>query len=267
MRKPRLLLLAAGTLGAIVIAGCCHSGPSTRLPPPPPTPGPRTLALLPLDNRTVSVDGPLILRSHFPKPFGARGWVIQPPGETDERLRGIGVTLGGQVPGIKLEELRKALGTEAALGGTLLTHSNLVLGVSNQQTLEAELILIDLTNGHVLWRGRRKLVESQDHGVRGNGAAAAIGLLAGVASGVAKNNMQQISDHLAWTFARAMPWAGPGYDVMPPVPPPPPPGASTPATNAAPTPPPGQAAVIPGAPTPTPTPAAPVPDGLDTWPR
>ena len=178
-------------------------------------------------NVTTSVDGPAVLREYFAPRVAQRGYVVQNLGDTDERLRGIGINLGGQVPGVKIAELRKALGTDAAIGGTLLKHGNIVLGIANQQTLEAEIVMVDLTNGRILDRQRRKVVHQEDFGRGGgNAAGALIGGAIGVASGVSRNSLKKESDQLSLLFANYLPRPGMGY---------PPYGAEPPPTAAAPT--------------------------------
>ena len=218
MRIPSCFarLFASGLF--LVATGCGHHRPPPR-PSGPVTlpPGPRTLAILPLANSTLSVDGPQVLRERLADSARAHGYWVQPLRDTDERLRGIGVTLGGQLAGVKLSELRGALGTDGAIGGTLLKHQNVVLGVANTQTLEAEMMELDLVTERVIFSAHRRYSHQQNYvtnGGRGSQADAAVCLLSGVfgvLGGISRNNMKQESWQLSQILCQQMPPAAAGY--------------------------------------------------------
>ena len=216
--SPAIRLLVAGLLLVPVAVGC---GPRIVSPPRPVVipPGPRTLAILPFSNTTLSVDGPQVLRERLAREAARHGYLVQPVRETDDLLRGIGITLGGQLPGVKLAELHDALGTDAAIGGTLLKHQNVVLGVVNTQTLEAEMMLLDLQEGNVRYTAKRKISDQQNyaqgaHGGNGHADAAVclISGLCGILGGISRNDMKVENEKLSQILCARMPPPGLGYN-------------------------------------------------------
>lgn len=174
--------------------------------------------MLPLDNTTLSLEGPNILRVRLRRVVSRFGYDVQPLGETDVALRRIGINLGGQVPLAHWEALRDALGTDAVVTGRVLRHSNVVTGVVNASTIEAEMAMTDLRTGQILWYSRRTVKRTSDIGDAAGDAGdarvgAAVCLVAGVVNliaGAAQHDLRAESEELAGLLCRGLPPPGQG---------------------------------------------------------
>lgn len=202
------------TTGAAGCGGKRHA--HTR--PWSPVGFPHSIAIAPLANDTLSIEGPKILRVRLRRALAAHGYQTQPLGVTDDHLRGIGITLGGQVPATPWEEMRDALGTDAVLTGRLIKHSAIVAGVVNTRTVEAEVVLTDLRTGQILWHARDKVVDVEDSGIHAASQAknaneglalCLIGTVCGLISGASQHDMRQENEQLAHAIARRAPLPGP----------------------------------------------------------
>ena len=206
------LVCVALALG-FVAAGCGkrHRGP----PPPPPPPYQRVvIAVLPLDNASLNMDAPGILRLDVWQRLGQKGYLVQPLGDSDERLRRAGVTLAGQLASMQTPELKLKLGVDRVVMGKVVNHQSLITGIYNRRTFEAELQMIDLDTGAELWRDRRSITTDDENFKANTG----LEVLSGVAKGVQKSDMRKESGILAQAFINSLPWC-------PRQPPPPPPAA------------------------------------------
>jgi hypothetical protein len=142
-----------------------------------------------------------MLRGELVNRLGARGYIVQPPTETDERLRAMGITLGGQIKGVAPKEFHDKLGVDAILSGTILQASSIVTGIYNRRTLEAQVTLTDVRTGVAIW-SNREVVHGEDSTHVKYGIDAAIG----VARGIQASKLERESATLANILVGRMPW-------------------------------------------------------------
>jgi hypothetical protein len=161
---PVIVLLA-------VLTGCHHR----------PSPLPRDIsnplkrvAILPMKNDTIDVDGPMMVRGKMARALERRSYVVQDLKETDQLLRDrMGITLGGQLSLTTAQELGRELGVEGVLYGTLMDFGESTFGVINVRKVRAKFKLVNAMTGQVVWeRGLGVRSELIMHS--GYGAAAAI---------------------------------------------------------------------------------------------
>lgn len=207
-RSPTRLLFAAVALVAVV--GC---GP--RRPPPPPFIR-TTVATLPFDNASASIDAPKIFRAQFHPMIPRKGYLLQPLQQTDAVLQEMGIQLGGQIKGVDPKELRAKLGADLAVWGTVRQSSSMVTGIYNRRTVEVEVMLTDLRSGEVIWKETRKVVT--DSAANVGGKAGLANFVAGAVDGLARADLTKEHQNVAAQLANAMPWC--------PREPPPPPAPS-----------------------------------------
>jgi hypothetical protein len=212
-------LLAASTL--LAVAACKHHPP----PPPPPPFVVTVVTTLPFDNASASIDAPKILRAQLHPRIQRKGYVLQPMGDTDSKLNGMGIQLGGQIKGVDPKELREKLGADLVVWGTVYESSSLVTGVYNSRKVDAEIIVTDLRTGEVIWKDRQRIATDDQN----FGAKKGIDFLAGAVQGVVKADMTKEHILMADTLVNRMPWC-------PRQAPPPPPPPVEPAAAAAPAP-------------------------------
>lgn len=171
-----------------------------------------TVAVLPLANDALKIDTPEILRVRLVRALKSRGYVTQRLGETNERLRTLGVTLGGQVAATHWKELQRELGVDAVLTGRVLKANTLVTGVVNTRSVEAELALTSLHDGRIVWyrRDEIKVAEGNAVGAAAHAGEAApavclIAVLFGIAEGAAEADLRTECEQLAFRIVQSAP--------------------------------------------------------------
>lgn len=114
---------------------------------------PASVAVMPFDNRTTSLQGPALLRKRVAERLRGLGWQVKGEEETDEALRGIGLTDGGQINAFKPEALGKALGVDGYFCGTVERFGYQNVGFYSQRAVELTLKLVEAKSGESLWEG------------------------------------------------------------------------------------------------------------------
>lgn len=135
----------AAALAACAPGGLRYAAPdlSSRLP--------RSVAVLPFDNETVSLRGPDLVRRAVAQAVAARGFEGPDAAAVDEALAGLGVTDGGQLRGLDPARLGAALGAPALLFGTLEEFTYQNVGFVRRRAVRVALRLVDAPSGERLW--------------------------------------------------------------------------------------------------------------------
>ncbi len=135
---------------------CVLFSACVNLPPVVPNPGSpaKSIAVLPLVNNSVDVDGPAAVQEalylealnyHFP--------VVKPNAETNQILKDrMSLTLGSQLDMATPQKLGEALGVEAVLYGSLEDFSQKITGIYNVKRVRVRAKLVDCKTGEVLWK-------------------------------------------------------------------------------------------------------------------
>src|SRR3989339_1204296 len=119
-------------LFAAVLAGCAGTAPSVRHA----TPFPATIALLPLSNQSLDVRAPELLRELLDTYLSAANFNLINVKETEENLRGIGISEGGQLNSATPQKLAKLLEADALLYGDIETFNYSNIGVYAGRTVK-----------------------------------------------------------------------------------------------------------------------------------
>ncbi|MEW6041700.1 MAG: GNA1162 family protein [Elusimicrobiota bacterium] len=117
---------------------------------------PAYVAILPFDNLTNDLMGPDLLRNLFITGLRDKGYNVQELSQTDELLKGAGITDAGHLPTITSGELSEKLGVEAAFYGRVVKFNFVTLGFYSNRVVEANFKLVDLKHNDVLWEDERK---------------------------------------------------------------------------------------------------------------
>ena len=178
MRSTLVLALFA------LVTACVH------LPPVTPNPGSpvKSLAVLPVVNNSVDVDGPAAVQEalyqealhyHFP--------VVKPNAETNQILKDqMSLTLGSQLDMATPQKLGTALGVDAVMYASLEDFSQKITGVYNVKRVRIRAKLVDCKTGEVLWKNgigiKQALTASGSFLSSVPGVSMAIGLAGAVSS-------------------------------------------------------------------------------------
>jgi len=154
MSKTFRLLLP---LLAIYIVGC----PSPEIRPRHTKPFPQTVALLPMDNHSNSLLGPVLLRKLLEDILSGSSIDVQDTKDTDAILKKAGITDGGQLGSMTPEKLGKLLGVDGLLYGELLDFNYTNIGIISKRSVKARLYLVDPATGDTTWDATKQEVNSK----------------------------------------------------------------------------------------------------------
>jgi hypothetical protein len=144
IRDRHLPLIVGAIICQNIFFGCATL---PIVPFPPGVTPPRTVAVLPLDNRTNSVRGALHLREVLHRNLDRKGYVALPLSNVDQLLSDqFGVSLGGQITDDLIPALGKALEVDAVITGTVLAYGRL-----GPKEIEAKVALYETRTGRKLW--------------------------------------------------------------------------------------------------------------------
>jgi hypothetical protein len=238
-RTTRLVVLL---LMLSLIAACGHMQRPKANPGNPI----KRLVLLPMQNDTNDVDGPVIVRGKLVAAFQEKFYNVIPVNESDQMLRDkLGVSLGGQLKDVAPEKLGAALDAEGVLYGTLIDFGATTTGFYNVRKVRAKVKLVNTKTGAIFWEnGMGVKIESKSGGLIGEGADVVAdvsddqddvpwetievqnndqaGLLGNLAIGLGQQLIENMMDtsfdrestELAVRITRALP-LGPGTSVLP----------------------------------------------------
>jgi hypothetical protein len=134
---------------------------SSCLPPSKPESkkftSPEVVAVLPLDNYTNDMDGPLIVRYVFHKRLKSRGYSKRTPlDRIDEILTQLKITDAHHLKLISPQKLAEELKVDGLFYGELLDFRQVSVGVYSDRIVQAKFKLVDGKTGQVLWeKGER----------------------------------------------------------------------------------------------------------------
>lgn len=145
--KRALLALAAAAACACSGGGGYLVSPSLRGAPDP------RVAVLPFDNQSTDMNAADIMRKLAAEGFGRRGYLPLPAAEVDDKLSALGVSEGGQLPGVKPEEVAKALGADLLCYGDVEDFTFQNLGFVVRKSVGLKVKLVSGATGETLYEG------------------------------------------------------------------------------------------------------------------
>jgi hypothetical protein len=154
-----------------LLAGCA---PARRMPRYYDASNPlKRVAVLPMKNDTVDVDGPNVVRKKMIEALENKSYIVKDVKETDQILRDqMGISLGGQLDLTTPQKLGETLGVDGVLYGTLMDFDETTAGVLNIRKVRAKFKLINTMTGLALWeRGLGVRSEMRMSGRTGDAAA------------------------------------------------------------------------------------------------
>lgn len=143
---------------AFILSGCAPKRPPQQTAW---TPLPEPIALLPLNNISNDLQGPLLIRYLLHRGLTLSGIAAIPIESTDDKLNKLGITDGGQVASVSPEALSKQLGTRGLLYGELADFNNMNIGVYSKRTVKVHLWFIDAQTGKKIWENTRGVKNTQ----------------------------------------------------------------------------------------------------------
>ncbi len=149
MNKINKLLSFTAALLIVAAAGCAVSKRPSPCDPGNPL---KVVAILPMKNDTVDVEGPNTVRKKMAEILSDRSYTVKDFNETDRILRDrMGISLGGQLDMTTPQELGETLGVQGVLYGTLMDFDETTTGVLNVRKVRAKFKIVNAAKGHVFW--------------------------------------------------------------------------------------------------------------------
>lgn len=140
-----------------VLGGCAATAPVARRS----ASFPATIALLPLENQSLDLRAPELLRDLLDTYLSAAQFNLTDVNEAEEKLRGIGIQEGGQLNAVAPRKLGELLEAEALLYGDIETFNNANVGVYASRTVKVRLWLVDAKTGKKLWETEKSKANSE----------------------------------------------------------------------------------------------------------
>ncbi len=137
---------------AFLLFGCATGGSYAVSPSLRAVTDPR-VAVLPFDNQSTDVEAPDMLRKLISEGFEKRGYPLLPLAEVDGKLQGLGVSEGGQLPGVKPADIGKALGADLLCYGDVEDFTFQNLGFVVRKSVKLHLTIISAATGETLYEG------------------------------------------------------------------------------------------------------------------
>lgn len=144
-------------LVTIFLGGCAEQRQAAR----PARPFPEKVALLPVSNYSNSMVGPVLLRKIIEEYLLASTMEVQETGDTDEALKTIGISQGGQLNSSTPQKLGELLEVDGLLYCELLDFSYTNIGVMSKRSVKARLLLVETATGARLWETEKESVGSR----------------------------------------------------------------------------------------------------------
>ena len=157
LRTPYCFLL----WGIMMTIMGCAGRPHYSLVPDYTAKPPRSIAILPAQNETVTLKAPEEFRPLVHSKISAKGYETLGIAEIDKKLQGKGIRDAGQIHSLTPQELGKLLGVDAVLYTTVTEFSTAYLLAYASMRVGARFELKDAKTGEKLWESDHRVTESK----------------------------------------------------------------------------------------------------------
>jgi len=138
----------------LLAAACACSGKTAYLVSPAlRTAADTRVAVLPFDNQSTDIGAPDVMRKLAEDGLGKRGYAPLPAKEVDARLSSLGVSEGGQLPGVKPGALGGALGVDLLVYGDVEDFTFQNLGFLIRKSVALRVKIVSASTGETLYEG------------------------------------------------------------------------------------------------------------------
>ena len=149
-------MISKSVMSAFALVLCALFTACVHLPPVTPNPGSpvKSLAVLPVVNNSVDVDGPAAVQEAlYQETLHYHFSVVKPNAETNQILKDqMSLTLGSQLDMATPQKLGAALGVDAVMYVSLEDFSQKITGIYNVKRVRIRTKLIDCKTGEVIWK-------------------------------------------------------------------------------------------------------------------
>lgn len=143
-----------------LLSGCLPKTPHT-LVPDYQSRIPLSIAVLPVQNETVDLDGPKAFRPKIFNTILSKGYVSPPTTGIDHILAQKGIKEAGQLWALTPQEIGNCLNVDALLYSTVTSWNTKYLVVYSSINVGARFQLIDAKTGEQFWESKRSISEKR----------------------------------------------------------------------------------------------------------
>lgn len=133
---------------------------------------PKSIVIIPPNNNSTEVNAPYIYLSTLSRPLAEKGYYVFPVSVIDHFLKENGLPTPAEMNGIPLDKIGEHIGADAVLYITIEDWGQKYQVVSSVARVQAQLKLIDVKTGDLLWDAKVRAEKSSGDG--GGGLAGAI---------------------------------------------------------------------------------------------
>ncbi len=137
----------------LAFAGACAGGGAYLVSPSLRNAADLRVAVLPFDNQSTDVGAADIMRGLAAEGFEKRGYQYLPLAEVDGKLSGMGVSEGGQLPGLKPADIGRALGADLLCYGDVEDFTFQNLGFVVRKSVILRVKIVSASSGETLYEG------------------------------------------------------------------------------------------------------------------
>jgi len=146
MRPAACALLLAAACG-------CAGGAANIVSPSLRAVADPRVAVLPFDNQSTDVSAAEIMRGLAAEGFEKRGYPYLPLSEVDGKLAILGVSEGGQLPGLKPADIGRTLGADLLCYGDVEDFTFQNLGFVVRKSVKLNVKIVSASTGETLYEG------------------------------------------------------------------------------------------------------------------
>ncbi len=141
-------------LALLLAAGCGCAGKAVYLVSPAlRTAADLRVAVLPFDNQSTDMSAPDVMRKLAEQGFTRRGYLPLDTAAVDAGLSALGISEGGQLPGLKPQDIGKALGADLLCYGDVQDFTFQNLGFLIRKNVTLQVRLVSAATGEILYEG------------------------------------------------------------------------------------------------------------------
>lgn len=137
----------------LALACACAGGGAYLVSPSLRAAADPRVAVLPFDNQSTDVKAADIMRGLAAEGFEKRGYSYLPLDAVDGKLSGLGISEGGQLPGLKPAELGVALGADLLCYGDVEDFTFQNLGFVVRKSVILRVRIVSASSGETLYEG------------------------------------------------------------------------------------------------------------------
>ncbi|MBI4351251.1 MAG: DUF799 family lipoprotein [Elusimicrobia bacterium] len=138
---------------AFILCSCAGGGAYLVSPSLRAAADPR-VAVLPFDNQSTDVGAADLMRGLAAEGFEKRGYTYLPLETVDGKLSGLGISEGGQLPGLRPAELGAALGADLLCYGDVEDFTFQNLGFVVRKSVILRVKMVSASTGETLYEGK-----------------------------------------------------------------------------------------------------------------